>query len=140
MEDRAVAEGVTPGTQAGAKGAGEGARSLVAPAGRMRAIVIDPGVDPHLRVARLGLVERWQRVFADRQIPVAVVPPTGVATALAETPAPASQTLLVWADWVIDPAAFDSFVEAISTRPEGEVCQARTDKTWFRAVARHRIG
>jgi phosphatidylglycerophosphate synthase len=82
-------------------------------------------------VARLGLVERWQRVFADRQIEVAVVTPTGIATALAATPAPASQTLLVWADWVIDPAAVDSFVEAISTRPEDEVCQARTDKNGF---------
>jgi phosphatidylglycerophosphate synthase len=87
-----------------------------------RAIVIDPGVDPSLRVARLGLVERWRRALAALKLDVVVVAPDGLAAALgesAEAGADDDAVLVAWADFVVDPASLDAFNDAIVAEPPG---------------------
>ena len=93
-------------------------------------LLIDGGVDPRLRVARLGLVERWQRLFADLGREVQVVTAQGLAAALeaeaAAIPAGADPWLvLAWADHVVEPAAVQSFLERVPAAARGTALALR---------------
>ncbi len=73
-------------------------------------LLITSGVDPGLRVARLGLVERWQRVLRDLGREVRLVAAEDLPTALAgEAKAAPARIVLAWADYVVEPAAAEAF-------------------------------
>jgi phosphatidylglycerophosphate synthase len=77
-------------------------------------LLIDGGVDPGLRVGRLGLVERWRRVLRGLG-EVQVVAPEELAAALqaAATAAPPCWIVLAWADHVVEPAAVEFFLDQL---------------------------
>jgi phosphatidylglycerophosphate synthase len=92
----------------------------LADARRVRVLLIDSGVDPRLRVARLGLVERWQQVLGDLDAEVRTLAPEDLSIALAEEAmtTPPRWILLTWADRVVEPSAVEAFFAQI---PAGAV-------------------
>jgi len=88
-------------------------------------LLVDAGVDPALRVARLGLVERWQRACGSLGRAVEVVAPHGLAAALGRMAGSAGSgaspwTLVAWADHVVEPAALESFLARLPPDGEGD--------------------